>query len=78
MIQLFQRTLTEWRTVFWIAFGVFNITNLVYIIFASGEPQPWNFPAINKAGDEPAAIEGADDKVNKSEVGEVKFTDIRQ
>lgn len=36
------RSLSEWRIVFWIAFGVFNITNIVYIIWASGEIQPWN------------------------------------
>jgi ACS family sodium-dependent inorganic phosphate cotransporter len=40
------RLLIEWRTVFWIAFGVFNVTNLVYILGASGEVQPWNTPHL--------------------------------
>ncbi|XP_044272566.1 sialin-like isoform X2 [Tribolium madens] len=35
-------TLIQWRTVFWIAFGVFAITNLIFVIFASGEVQSWN------------------------------------
>jgi MFS transporter, ACS family, solute carrier family 17 (sodium-dependent inorganic phosphate cotransporter), other len=29
-------SLTEWRLVFWISFVVFNVTNLVYVIWASG------------------------------------------
>ncbi|CAO1319250.1 unnamed protein product [Diamesa serratosioi] len=40
------RTLTEWRLVFWISFGVFVITNLVYVIWSSGETQPWNTPHL--------------------------------
>nr|XP_023026033.1 putative inorganic phosphate cotransporter isoform X2 [Leptinotarsa decemlineata] len=35
-------TLKEWRTVFWISFAVFNVTNLVYCFFGSGEEQKWN------------------------------------
>ena len=45
----------QWRTVFWIAFGVFMVTNLAYILWASGETQPWNTPHLmNKT------IEGAE------------------
>jgi MFS transporter, ACS family, solute carrier family 17 (sodium-dependent inorganic phosphate cotransporter), other len=29
-------SLSEWRAVFWIAFVIFNVTNLIYIIWASG------------------------------------------
>ncbi|RZC22696.1 MFS 1 domain containing protein, partial [Asbolus verrucosus] len=36
-------TLLQWRTVFWIAFGVFLLTNLIFVCFASGEVQEWNF-----------------------------------
>ncbi|CRK93649.1 CLUMA_CG007178, isoform A [Clunio marinus] len=36
------QTLTEWRLVFWIAFIVFNVTAVVYCIWASAEIQPWN------------------------------------
>lgn len=38
-----QHTLLQWRTVFWIVFGVMNATNLVYVFTASGEVQPWNW-----------------------------------
>lgn len=41
-------TLTEWRTVFWISFGVFNVTNLIYCFFGSGEEQWWNVPQALK------------------------------
>ena len=27
---------------FWIAFGVFALTNLIYVCLGSGEVQPWN------------------------------------
>lgn len=42
------RSLYEWRIVFWIAFGVFNVTNIVYVIWASGEIQPFNDPDFQK------------------------------
>ncbi|XP_066254786.1 putative inorganic phosphate cotransporter isoform X2 [Euwallacea similis] len=32
----------EWRVVFWIAFGVFLITNTIFVIFGSGKVQSWN------------------------------------
>lgn len=52
------RTLTQWRLVFWIAFAVFNVTNLVYIIWASGEIQPWNDGRlIKKTGDSESTSE---------------------
>ncbi|XP_049817601.1 putative inorganic phosphate cotransporter isoform X2 [Aethina tumida] len=35
-------TLLEWRLVFWIAFGVFFVTNLAFVLFGSGEVQTWN------------------------------------
>lgn len=38
------RSLYEWRTVFWIAFAIFMVTNLVYVIWASGDVQPFNNP----------------------------------
>ncbi|XP_077285026.1 putative inorganic phosphate cotransporter isoform X2 [Arctopsyche grandis] len=35
-------TQEEWRTVFWIVFGVFIVTNGVFVMWASGEEQWWN------------------------------------
>lgn len=37
-------TLAEWTLVFWISFGVFTVTNIIYVLFASGEEQWWNNP----------------------------------
>ncbi|XP_032684299.1 putative inorganic phosphate cotransporter [Odontomachus brunneus] len=37
-------TLSQWQLVFWIVFGVFVVTNLIFILFASGEVQYWNDP----------------------------------
>lgn len=39
-----QSALEEWRFVFWVTFGIFLITTVIYSIWASGEVQPWNFP----------------------------------
>lgn len=44
-------TAAQWRIVFWIAFVVFNVTNLIYVIWASGEIQPWNDGALIKKND---------------------------
>lgn len=38
------QTLSEWRLVFWIVFGVFIITNIIFVVYASGEVQYWNDP----------------------------------
>ncbi|EDW39857.1 GL16129 [Drosophila persimilis] len=35
-------SLLEWRTVFWVAFGVLCVTAVVYCLWASGEVQPFN------------------------------------
>lgn len=39
-------SLEEWRIVFWISFAVFHVTNLAYVLGASGEVQPWNTPHL--------------------------------
>lgn len=39
-----KQTLSEWRLVFWIVLGVFIVTNLIFVLFASGEVQYWNDP----------------------------------
>lgn len=36
--------LYEWRLVFWIVLGVFVVTNLIFVLYASGEVQYWNDP----------------------------------
>lgn len=41
-------TLHEWRTVFWVVLGVFIITNLIFVMYASGDVQYWNEPGFEK------------------------------
>nr|XP_018897001.1 PREDICTED: putative inorganic phosphate cotransporter isoform X2 [Bemisia tabaci] len=36
------RSLKEWRVVFWIMFVILTLTNFVYIFYGTGEVQPWN------------------------------------
>lgn len=43
-IILFQHTLAEWRLVFWITLAVLVGTNIVFVLFASGDEQWWNDP----------------------------------
>lgn len=38
------QTLNQWRLVFWIVLGVFIVTNLIFVVYASGEVQYWNDP----------------------------------
>lgn len=38
------QTLTQWRLVFWIVLAIFIATNLIFVIFASGDVQYWNDP----------------------------------
>ncbi|CAK9834371.1 Putative inorganic phosphate cotransporter [Anthophora retusa] len=37
-------TIAEWRLVFWIVFAVFIVTNLIFVLYASGEVEYWNDP----------------------------------
>ncbi|XP_008197196.3 sialin [Tribolium castaneum] len=36
------QTMDEWRTVFWVSFGIFAFTNVIYVVFMSGKVQKWN------------------------------------
>ncbi|XP_053691856.1 sialin-like [Sabethes cyaneus] len=36
------QSIEEWRYVFWLAFWILNVTNVIFILFASGNIQPWN------------------------------------
>ncbi|KAL0099190.1 hypothetical protein PUN28_020042 [Cardiocondyla obscurior] len=38
------QTLQQWQIVFWIVLGVFIVTNLIFVFFASGEVLHWNDP----------------------------------
>lgn len=46
-----QSSIEEWRTVFWISFGIFIVTTVIYSIWASGEIQPWNEPRQCKSSE---------------------------
>lgn len=60
------QSLYEWRVVFWIAFGVFNVTNIVYVIWASGEVQPWNDPHLLKQSR--GSLSSSDEEIEKNPV----------
>lgn len=38
------QTLSQWRLVFWIVLSFFVVTNLIFVLYASGEVQYWNDP----------------------------------
>ncbi|XP_054282826.1 putative inorganic phosphate cotransporter isoform X2 [Macrosteles quadrilineatus] len=42
------RSLREWRVVFWIMFAVLFFSNCVFVWWGSGEVQPWNDPKKEK------------------------------
>ncbi|KAL6443630.1 hypothetical protein ACFW04_001629 [Cataglyphis niger] len=39
-----EQTLGQWRVVFWIVLCFFIVTNLIFVLYASGEVQYWNDP----------------------------------
>ena len=43
---------TEWQLVFWIVFVVSVLGNVIFVLWASGEPQPWNDPEFLRRKDE--------------------------
>lgn len=51
-----QHTLAQWRLVFWITLGVLAATNVIFVMFASGEEQWWNDPRKVKTA--PGSLEG--------------------
>lgn len=59
-------SLYEWRVVFWIAFVVFNVTNVVYVLWASGEVQPWNEPHLLKHSR--GSVSSSDEEIEKNPV----------
>lgn len=48
MYTFLQQTAEEWQTVFWVAFGVFMVTNLIFVLFGTGDEQWWNNPRNEK------------------------------
>lgn len=53
--------LGEWRIVFWIVFGVFMITNVIFMVFASGNVQDWNDPEfLNKSDKKSHSLKAVD------------------
>jgi ACS family sodium-dependent inorganic phosphate cotransporter len=61
-----QSTILQWREVFWIVFGVFLVSNLLFIFMGSGELQPWNNPLTMKQGTEEAGKSQTSSKTGKS------------
>lgn len=43
------RTISEWRNVFYISCGFLTFTNIVYIIWGSAEKQDWDKPEETKS-----------------------------
>lgn len=42
------KTLSEWRMVFWIICAINVVSNVIFVIFASGEVQEWNDPNFER------------------------------
>ena len=55
------QTLSEWRFVFWILFGVSLVSNLVFLGFGSGEVEYWNDPEFVNAENEKRKRKGVEE-----------------
>ncbi|OXU27024.1 hypothetical protein TSAR_003443 [Trichomalopsis sarcophagae] len=51
------QSLTEWILVFWIIFAVTVVTNVVFVLFGSGEVQEWNNPNFERSKKKSKMIE---------------------
>ncbi|XP_050591921.1 putative inorganic phosphate cotransporter [Bombus affinis] len=63
------QTLAQWRLVFWIVFVVFVLTNLIFVLYASGEVQYWNDPEFVRREREERRMKIANEK---GEIGKPK------
>ncbi|XP_076241697.1 sialin [Calliopsis andreniformis] len=64
-------TISEWRLVFWIVLGVFIVTNVIFVLYASGEVQYWNDPEFIRRDREQRRMRKKDKEVQKPEEGKV-------
>lgn len=55
-------SLHEWRIVFWIVLGVFIVTNVIFVVYASGEVEYWNDPEFIRREREQRQMKIADKK----------------
>lgn len=62
---------------FWIAFVVFNVTNIVYIIWASGEVQPWNDGVLLKKSNDSASTSDDDYDTPNKKIEELKRDSLK-
>ncbi|XP_043524974.1 putative inorganic phosphate cotransporter isoform X1 [Frieseomelitta varia] len=61
------QTLSQWRLVFWIVFIVFVVTNLIFILCASGEVEYWNDPEFVRRDREERRLKIANKKAEKND-----------
>ncbi|KAK1129788.1 hypothetical protein K0M31_019498 [Melipona bicolor] len=61
------QTLSQWRLVFWIVFAVFVVTNLIFILYASGEVEYWNDPEFVRRDREERRLKIANKKAEKND-----------
>ena len=62
-------SLTEWRLVFWIVLAVFLVTNLIFVLYASGEVECWNDPEFIRQDREERrtkAMKNGEEKIEKT------------
>ncbi|XP_076545097.1 putative inorganic phosphate cotransporter isoform X2 [Osmia lignaria lignaria] len=62
-------SLTEWRLVFWIVLAVFLVTNLVFVLYASGEVECWNDPEFirqDRKERRTKAMKNGEEKIEKT------------
>ncbi|XP_076044725.1 putative inorganic phosphate cotransporter [Oratosquilla oratoria] len=66
-----QQTLERWRWVFWTCVPVYVVTEVIFLVFASGEVQPWNFRGQSQELPQQEPDDGDDDDNDDDEEREV-------
>lgn len=59
-------TRTQWQLVFWIVLVVLAVTNLIFVIYASGDTQLWNNPDYLRKERDERRREASNEKIDKT------------
>lgn len=68
------KTISEWRVVFWIMFGALFLSNIFYVLVGSGEVQPWNESVADSS---PGEFEIKEREAKEAEDRETKMSEDR-
>lgn len=61
-----QNGLQEWHTIFWIGASVYIASGIIFIVFGTGETQPWNNAEKEEERKDEKGLEGVENPAFES------------